>query len=839
MNLVNKAAVWLPLLAGLSGVAVPTARAWDGPVCGADVEQTSVLACVPVMHTNAGEPSGAAIAYEFVGPPMPDSIRFEPILPATDGGRPRSDSLRHALALASEGKHGEALLALDVVETEFPRIADRVALLRGELLLSLGRPADAVASFETARASIDSAVAARARIGRVRSLMRSDAVGAETAFVELLRYYPELPAASTLRYELAQSKERRGDINGAVRLYRALDLESPGSAVAAHARERIDAIARTGVAVRPLSVEQQVTRLETLVRDGPHAAAREECDRLSGERLGPVHRARVNLMSARIARVEGRFEDAEAILRRGVGAAAQGDEAREAEVERIHDAATAAIARDQELAGRKVDQLRGGRPWRALQPFRLLQIIEVAARAGLSAPVDQALEVLATSRTLHPDIAYQAGLVAAGLGNDARVATLFERAMTPPTPHAVPARYHYARTLERLGRWADAEAAYVRVAADDRSETRWYAMWSEQRLWFVREAMLCDCDPAEMALAAGEDSAEGLALATTDPVIPSRRRAARVEGTRAEEHPVVDVDVTPADVDDVIAKLDVLIERYGDGYPWFARAQDLLRLGETDAAADELHEAYLGWRDARGRPQRNTGIEAVFRGTEAPRRAVTAEARRARREMDFAGAALLAEVCSAVGDEGAAVAMLGPRRAAERPRAYDAIVRSAAERHGLDPNLLLAVMRVESVYQRRIVSYAGAVGLMQIMPRTGRHIAQELGLDDYTTADLLEPRVNLSFAAWYLASLIDRFEGRLPLAIAAYNGGPHNVRRWLEEYGVNMPLDAFLEKIPFEQTHRYVRRVLTHYAAYRAQEGLPMETLGTQLPEVEPDPLAF
>ncbi len=160
-------------------------------------------------------------------------------------------------------------------------------------------------------------------------------------------------------------------------------------------------------------------------------------------------------------------------------------------------------------------------------------------------------------------------------------------------------------------------------------------------------------------------------------------------------------------------------------------------------------------------------------------------------------------------------------------------------RHGLDPNLLFAIMRVESVYQKDIVSYAGAIGLCQIMPRTGQLIAAARGKDDYTAADLLDPETNLDFAAWYLRSLIERFDGHVPLAIASYNGGPHNVRRWLEDHAREMPLDAFLEHIPFDQTHRYVRRVLTHYRAYRAQQGLPMIALSTTLPAPGIDPVAF
>jgi soluble lytic murein transglycosylase len=125
------------------------------------------------------------------------------------------------------------------------------------------------------------------------------------------------------------------------------------------------------------------------------------------------------------------------------------------------------------------------------------------------------------------------------------------------------------------------------------------------------------------------------------------------------------------------------------------------------------------------------------------------------------------------------------------------------------------------------------------MPRTGRLIAHALGHDDFSPADLLDPNLNLEFAAWYLTSLIERFDGRLPLAIAAYNGGPHNVRRWIQESAADVPLDVLLERIPFTQTHRYVRKVLVHYEAYRKQRELSMPQLSVHLPEQRIDPLAF
>jgi soluble lytic murein transglycosylase len=157
-------------------------------------------------------------------------------------------------------------------------------------------------------------------------------------------------------------------------------------------------------------------------------------------------------------------------------------------------------------------------------------------------------------------------------------------------------------------------------------------------------------------------------------------------------------------------------------------------------------------------------------------------------------------------------------------------VARAARIYGLDPDLLFAVMRVESVYQRRIISHAGAIGLMQIMPRTGRLIADKLGQRAMTATDLLDPRTNIEFSAWYFSSLLNRMDGRLPLAIASYNGGPHNVRAWIRHYGTHVPLDAFLERIPFTETKRYVRRVLGYYSSYKAQRGQRVDLMATVLP---------
>ncbi|MGB5694053.1 MAG: lytic transglycosylase domain-containing protein, partial [Polyangiales bacterium] len=238
-------------------------------------------------------------------------------------------------------------------------------------------------------------------------------------------------------------------------------------------------------------------------------------------------------------------------------------------------------------------------------------------------------------------------------------------------------------------------------------------------------------------------------------------------------------------------------------------------------------------------PIASAGLTCVARADGRVPAPSASDVRSARLELSDEDRARLSAVAAALGDMGTAGGFAGPGFIETRPRAYEWLVVPAANRYGLDPNLLLAVMQVESVYQKHIVSYAGAVGLMQIMPRTGQLIAQALGRDDFSPADLLDPSLNLEFAAWYLTSLIRRFDGSIPLAIAAYNGGPHNVRRWIQESAEDTPVDVLLEKIPFTQTHRYVRKVLVNYEAYRKQRELPMPELSVRLPAPRIDPLAF
>ncbi len=161
-----------------------------------------------------------------------------------------------------------------------------------------------------------------------------------------------------------------------------------------------------------------------------------------------------------------------------------------------------------------------------------------------------------------------------------------------------------------------------------------------------------------------------------------------------------------------------------------------------------------------------------------------------------------------------------------------------------DPALLLGVARQESVFNPRVVSRAGARGLLQLMPATADLVARQLGLRHNVgllTGDL---DYNVRLGSHYLAGLIQRY-GQVELAVAAYNAGPRRVDEWLRLHGDPRRGDAYdlvdwLELIPFSETRNYVQRVMENYAVYRARLSEPEPVLVSMRPvngPLEPLPL--
>ncbi len=130
----------------------------------------------------------------------------------------------------------------------------------------------------------------------------------------------------------------------------------------------------------------------------------------------------------------------------------------------------------------------------------------------------------------------------------------------------------------------------------------------------------------------------------------------------------------------------------------------------------------------------------------------------------------------------AIVRALGRRATGLTPVELDEVARTVvgeADRHALEPSLVLAVMHVESRYYNFAVSPVGAMGLMQVMPETGEELAARLGIRWTGPQTLFEPTVNIRLGVAYLRELSDRYYGNLPMALAAYNWGPGRIDRRL------------------------------------------------------------
>lgn len=161
------------------------------------------------------------------------------------------------------------------------------------------------------------------------------------------------------------------------------------------------------------------------------------------------------------------------------------------------------------------------------------------------------------------------------------------------------------------------------------------------------------------------------------------------------------------------------------------------------------------------------------------------------------------------------------------PRAYWSIVSREASRHGLDPNIALAIMREESMMDPRATSPVGARGLMQLMPSTARGVAAKLNIRMSSASALYDPEINIKLGTYYFSKMIKDF-GEAHLAIASYNAGKRPVNRWIMQVG-DASFDEFIEDISYNETRNYVKKVLRSYWEYSKMSG-KSPTLSALLP---------
>lgn len=148
------------------------------------------------------------------------------------------------------------------------------------------------------------------------------------------------------------------------------------------------------------------------------------------------------------------------------------------------------------------------------------------------------------------------------------------------------------------------------------------------------------------------------------------------------------------------------------------------------------------------------------------------------------------------------------------PILYRENIEKYSKVYHLDPYFVMSVIYVESGFKSNATSTRGAMGLMQIMPKTGEWIAGKLKLENFQNEMLLDVAYNINLGCWYLNNLREKYDNDQVLSLAAYNAGSGNVNKWLT-LPENSEDGKTLYNIPYEETRNYIDKVMKAYAKYK------------------------
>ena len=167
------------------------------------------------------------------------------------------------------------------------------------------------------------------------------------------------------------------------------------------------------------------------------------------------------------------------------------------------------------------------------------------------------------------------------------------------------------------------------------------------------------------------------------------------------------------------------------------------------------------------------------------------------------------------------------------PVLYRDVIETNASRYGVDPSWVYGVVRQESAFVPDARSQSGALGLMQLMPSTGRHAGRKINISIRSSQALLNIENNLRLGVSYLKDVLGRNNGNEVLATASYNAGPNRVNSWMPEKA--MDADIWVETIPFSETRDYVKNVMSYTTVYDYRLGSHPERLSNRMMSISPE----
>ncbi len=172
------------------------------------------------------------------------------------------------------------------------------------------------------------------------------------------------------------------------------------------------------------------------------------------------------------------------------------------------------------------------------------------------------------------------------------------------------------------------------------------------------------------------------------------------------------------------------------------------------------------------------------------------------------------------------------------PVNFEKTVAKEAEKHNLDSAWVYAIIRRESAFNIKARSRSGALGLMQLMPKTGKYIANAQNTRLKSKKELLNANLNIRLGTAYMRYVLDKLHGNTVLAIAAYNAGPNRIKSWIPEHKT-LSADIWLETLPIRETRKYMRAVLAYTAVYEKLLGHTQTRLSDRMPPIQPENMAL
>ncbi|MFT7622036.1 MAG: tetratricopeptide (TPR) repeat protein [Myxococcota bacterium] len=701
-------------------------------------------------------------------------------------------------------------------------VGDLHGLTLGKALLATASPAEAVAPIRRVADQLDSPLAPEAGFLLGTALFESGQwKRAKIQLTRMIKRYPEYPQSAMVHYRLARSAEMLGSKRVAAAHYAKLLRKAPEKSAAARlGKTALDALVEAGVRRPRQSFNDRLDRAQKLRRKRMWPEALAILDALAPKARKRGVKAEIHYQRMRCLESLDRYEEALAALK----------------LARRYSGGNA------ELVNAKIRLLRKlGKTEAAIKMIERRAGKSKRVRALAAAPIwfadgwyDKAYSLWRKHlRTRHSRgnqwmlawSAYRAGEYKRALKGFAALAGKVRK---------YKAEYWHARALMKSERLGEAATEFESIARRD--VVGYYGLQAANRL--------LDLGKHELY--------REITGVIEDHVPNDALRAVPGGSIRWNGADGADLELRPRHAD-ATAQMAAAAEKWGKTLAHLPRARDRYRMGLHESARVELRVARSVLKQAtRVHPRKMANLPNPlwFEASRRKKRGLWGsrldhgmgfnkwqKAKRRKhwksvRDTASGASQAIRGLLVAVGDpywkrkdvlsrHWRAVKNTAPDDdnrqlfSAVYPMAFERTLREETSQYKISPFLMASIARVESGFNELAVSYAGARGLVQVLPMTGNLIAQRRGDTEFAPSLLLDPRVSLSYGTWYMNELIDKFNGQEPMAIISYNCGPHRVDKWLARRGGISDTDEFIEEVPYRQSRRYVKSVLRYISLYR------------------------